>query len=78
MLPGSWVESNRVEALVGFEILGELRVLSMDEEHVVSRQPPRPQVLGEVDRVLFVVVCSFYLQKKIIFQCRKHHIQLQG
>ena len=46
-----------------------------EEERVVSRQPPRPQVPFVVDRVLFVMECSFCLQKETNVQIRIHVIR---
>ena len=42
MLSGSLEEKNRVMALAGLEILGELGVLLMNEEPKVRKSPLRP------------------------------------
>ena len=57
MLLGSLMEKSRVATLAGLEIRVELRVFPIEEECVVPRQPPHPQVLIKVDRVLSVVLC---------------------
>ena len=68
------VERSRVAVLARLEIMGELGVLTMKEERVVMRQPPHPQVPFEVDSILSLVVCSFYLQKKIVVQNQRYMI----
>ena len=39
----------------------------MEKESIVPRQPPRPQVPYEVDRILFMVEYSSCLKKRQIF-----------
>ena len=74
MLPGSSVERSQVAALARLEILKELGVLPMDEERVVLRQPPHPQVPYEVGRILVVVVYPLSRKEKTIqFHINKMH-----
>ena len=62
---GSYVEKSRVVVLTRIKIWVGPRALFVEEEHVVLRQPPCTQVPFVVGCVLFVVECSFCLQKKI-------------
>ena len=71
---GSWVERNRVAVLARLGIQVGLGAFPIEKERVMSRQPPRPQALVEVDRVLSIVICSFCLQKETEVQIRIHII----
>ena len=64
MLLRSLMKRSQVAALVGLGIRIELRALLVEDERVVLRQPLHPQALVEVNRVLFVVECSFCLKKE--------------
>ena len=68
------MEKSQATTLMGLRIWVELGVLLVEEKHVVSRQPPCPQVAVEVDCIPSVVVCSFYLQKKTDVQTYIHII----
>ena len=62
---GSWAERSRVTTSVGLGIQVEPGAFPVDEKHMVPMQPPRPQAPFVVDRILFVVECTFFLQKEI-------------
>ena len=74
MLLGSLMERSQVAALVGLGIQIGPETLSIEEERVVSRQSPRPQMPFVVSHVLFMVEYSFCLQKEIVIQIQ---IQIQ-
>ena len=74
MLLGLLMERSRVAVLVGLGIWVELEALFVEEERVVPRQSPCPQVSFMVDRILFVVVCLFCLQKETDVQTQIQNI----
>ena len=62
------MERSRIMELARLGIQVELGVFLVEKEHMVSRKPPHPQMPFVIDRILFVVECSFYLQRRQIFK----------
>ena len=59
------MEKSRVDVLGELEILRKLGIQPMDKVRVVPRQPPRPQMPYIVGHILFMMECSYSLQKEM-------------
>ena len=77
MLLGSLMERSRVMTLSGLEIKVRPGALLVEEKRVVPRQPSCLQMPFVVGHILFVVECSFCLQKETDVQIHIHDIQLK-
>ena len=75
MPQGLFVGKIRVEILGELEMLRKLGIQPMKEVRVVPRQPLHPNAPFVVCRFLFMVGCSFCLQKEIVVQIQIQDIQ---